>query len=1658
LNETRSILEEAHARIALSAERSIDVGPAGAWLLDNFHVVQEHMREVRESLPGGYYRQLPELASGALAGYPRVYELATTLISHTEARIDVGNIELFVGAFQEVSKLSIGELWAVPAMLRLGLLESVRRMALRTVQRLDQVEDADRRAERIHEASAQEGSALEIALRDFAENPPRFTSAFVTRFLQRLRADRASIPELFELEQRIGWDADDAETRATQRLALTQVMMANSITSLRVIGRLDWKRLVERQSVLEGVLLEDPAGVYARMTFATRDHYRHAVERIALRTSLNEPDVARLAVNKARENGADARRTHVGYFLIGDGLRELERATGYQQNARELLHRWVLRHPNLVFGGGILLGTASALAAALWLAGPVAWGTWLLVALSALLPASEIGVNAFNQLVAWFLPPRLLPKLDLTGRAGVPAEFRTAIVIPTLFPDVAAVREALENIEVQYLANREAHLHFAVLSDFTDAATEHCATDAEIVQAAVEGVNALNDRYAGETRDAFYLFHRPRRWNPSQGVWMGWERKRGKLAEFNRFLRGHTREAFTTIVGNEEPLHGVRYVITLDADTVLPPETAPLLIGALAHPLNRAVYDPVKRRVVKGYGILQPRVGVSLPSAHYSLFAGIHSGHPGVDPYTTAVSDVYQDLYGEGSFTGKGIYDVDAFEQATNGRFPENKLLSHDLIEGSYARAGLVTDINVYDDYPTRYLTFMRRKHRWIRGDWQLLDWLTRHVPGPEGPERNRLSKLSRWKIFDNLRRSVIEIAQLIFLIVGWTLLPGSALRWTLLGVGAVAAPWLVSLLIALLRPPFDKSWRAYYRAVAADARTSALQFLLALTLLPHQAWVSADGIVRTLWRVVVSKRLLLEWQPASHAERAVSDRALDTWRSMWPAVALALVLLLALPFLAHLPRLHGPTPSLRNLSIAMLPLLALWLAAPALAHALSRPPRRARSEIPTDRRAQALRYALAHWQFFERFVSEKTNGLAPDNFQEDPVPAVALRTSPTNIGLQLLSIVSAHDLGFITAEDMTLRLETVFRALERMERFRGHFYNWYDLETLRVLHPAYISTVDSGNLAGHLIALRQACIAIGAAQSAAHAEVRERLTALAERASAYAMEMDFRFLFDEERKLFAIGYQAATHSLDPSYYDLLASEARLASFLAIAKSDVPVDHWFHLGRTLTREGGESALVSWSGSMFEYMMPTLVMQTLPFTVLDQTCRGAVARHVAYAGVRGVPWGISESAYAVRDHHNTYQYRAFGVPDLALKHGLDRDLVVAPYATALAIPVNPRGALNNLGSLERRGALGEYGFRDALDYSRPAPGGRFSLIGIYMAHHIGMSFVALTNGLTGGVWPARFHADPLVRSAELLLHERIPRRLVLQEPQPAHTTEVLPDEEAGRPSVREFERPDTAQPHVALLGQLPYSVMVSHCGAGYSQYEELAVTRWRSDATTDHTGQFCYVKDLTRNRAWSAAHQPVCAPADSFRALLATDRITFQRSDAEIETRTEIAIVPADSAEVRRVTVTNNGSTPTEVELTSYGEVVLAPAAAERAHPAFANLFVETEFHAWCNAITATRRPRSATERSVIGARGGDRQGADRRRDLRNRSRALRGARPHDARPARTGCGRSTLGHDGRCAGPDLRAAHARAAGTRAIGRGFLHDADGNHERTRVPAG
>ena len=1552
-DDNARVLREAYRALAEDVCGGQFVTAAAEWLLDNFHLVASEIQDIRQHLPGSYYRQLPALAPREQAGHTRIYAMAVELVRHSDSRIDRQQLAVFINSYQRVAPLTIGELWAWPSMLKLALIENLRRLAAETM--------ASRRARLLADAYV---SRVE---REAGHSTPSLLPTFgigsVVQLLHRVREYGLQLSSIrTAVEEYLVSQTTTAEAAIRgehQRQAADQVSVANAINSLRLCSAIDWRLYVESVSLVEHVLQRDPAGAYGRMDFLSRDRQRQAIEELAAPNGDAQVRVALRAVESARQavlgGSPRDRSAHVGYHLIDKGRRDLEVDVAYRPKLASRVKRLVFAHRTPLYLAPIGITTAALLAAGAAYARShgAGAGTLAVLVLLLIIPAADVAIALVHRVLAWAIPPRRLSRLDFSG--GVPADARTMVVVPTMLTSTAGVAALLEHVEVLALGNLDPHIHFAILSDFADADSRERDTDADIVDAARTGIERLNLRFGPAHADRFFLFHRARRWNAREHAWMGWERKRGKIEEFNRLLRSATDTSFNVQVGALDVLPSVRYCITLDTDTRLPRDAAKALIGIIAHPLNAPRVDARAGRVVDGYGILQPRVSVTMASAAGSRFARTYAGHTGVDPYTTAVSDAYQDLFDEGIFTGKGLYDVDAFVASLEGRVPENALLSHDLFEGLYARTALVTDVEVVDDYPSSVLAHARRRHRWVRGDWQILWWLFPIVPSRTGLQRNRLPLLARWKILDNLRRSLTAPATLALLLLGWTLLPGSPLAWTAVALAPVALPLGLRLLPLLRGPTRLESGPAFLRTTFDDLRTDAVRVVLQLTFLASQAVEMLHAITVTLVRLGITKRRLLEWETAeASAHRGGPPRLRVFINDMVasPLVAasgLALVLVLRPP--------AWP---------AALPVLLLWTAAPLIAFVLSRPVPTRRKAIGSDDREFLRANALKTWRYFETFVGPEDHALPPDNVQLVPNLTVARRTSPTNIGMSLLATVAAHDLGFIDTKTLAARTDATLTTVESLERFEGHVLNWYDTRTLAPLQPLYISTVDSGNLAGALLTLSVALRSAG-------------LDELAARCVALFDGMNFRFLYDPVRQLFTIGYRLADHEgpgrADPSYYDLLASESRLASFLAIAKGDVPESHWFHLGRAVTSVRGAPVLLSWSATMFEYLMPLLVMRSYPDTLLDESCRMIVRRQIEYGAARGVPWGISESAYNVVDRHDTFQYKAFGVPGLGLKRGLGDELVVAPYATALAAMVDAPGSVANLRRLTAAGLEGDYGYFDAIDYTireadahDAADAASGAVVRTYFAHHAGMTLVALTNALLDDLMVKRFHADPRVQATELLLQERVPRHIPTIQPRPLDEMRVL----APAPAMptRRFRSPHTVSPHAQFLSNGTYVSVVTNAGGGSSFSRGLAVTRARRDATRDPGSQFIYLRDVRSGAVWSATYQPTAAEPDDYVVEFRAERATFRRHDDEVFTQLDVAVSTEDDVEVRRVTVVNQSTRTREIDVTSYAEIVLAPPAADLAHPAFGKLFLETMHLADSAALLCHRRARDAREPDV----------------------------------------------------------------------------------------
>lgn len=1534
------VLRGAYRTLVRDARDGRFMVPAADWLLDNFPLVATELSEIRRNLPRRYARALPVAASPEYHGQARIYVMAVEFVRHSDSRIDLDALEEFLIVAQRIAPLTIGELWAWPSMLRLALVENLRRLA----DELLEARDARQAAEHFVADAARDSRA--------ASMPSIPSAAFLVEVLHRLREYGVSLPGVRNaIDAAItdtGLSTEEIIRGELQRQGVAQVSVANVITSLRLCTTLDWQDYVESVSLVDEALRRDPAGAYARMDFLSRDAQRRAVESMSPRSGENQVHAALKAIEMSREmaatHGTDHPAAHVGYYLVGLGRPALERDLAHRPSPAARARRALLHHATPVYLGAIALGTGTFLYASVALARLIGASPseQVVVTLVLLLPFVDLSITLVQAFVPMLVGPTRLPRLDFS-EIGVPSQARTMVIVPTLLTSERGVDALLEHLEVLALGNFDPCIHFAILSDFADAATQDTPADAAILARAREGIARLNQRAGPDHSECFFLFHRHRQWNEGEQVWMGWERKRGKIEEFNRLLLGDLTTSFSTCVGAVEVLPTVRYCLTLDTDTHLPRDTASKLIGIIEHPLNRPRFDAALGRVTEGYGILQPRISVTMASAAGSLFARTYAGHTGVDPYTTAVSDVYQDLFCEGIFTGKGLYDVRAFTAALAERVPENCLLSHDLFEGLYARTALVSDVELVDDYPASVLAHARRQHRWVRGDWQILGWLMPFVRSARGLVRNRLPLLARWKILDNLRRSLMPPATLLAFVAGWTVLPGAPGIWTTVVLATLVFPIGAAALALLRGPRHGQSWGPFVRTRAEDFNTSIARVALQTTFLAQDAVHHLHAIGVTLARLLVTRRRLLEWETA----------AVSMSRIGRPRLGPFLKNMAASPIVSALTLSAVLTVRPSGLRSALVFLIA-WALAPGIAFVLSRPSVRRRATLSAEDRTYLLEVARRTWAYFEVFTTEEHHHLPPDNVQiRSGVQGhvVAHRTSPTNIGLGMLATLSAHDFGFITPDQLVRRLDQTMTTLEGLPRHNGHLLNWYDTRTLRPLPPSYVSTVDSGNFAGALITLAVALQPIA--------------PPLAERMVAMFDAMDFRFLYDPTRLLFAIGFRLADDDRpgrrDPAHYDLLASEARLASFLAIAKRDVPERHWFRLGRPTTSVRHTPVLLSWSATVFEYLMPLLLMRSYPDTLLDESCHLVIQRQIDYANARRIPWGVSESAYNLVDRHGDYQYKAFGIPGLGLKRGLGDEVVVSPYSTMLALSMAPIAGVANLRHLETEGLAGEFGFFDAIDYTRREPDAPPAVVPTYMAHHQGMTLVAIVNALRDGLMVTRFHADPRVRATQLLLQERVTRDVALIEPRPAGDTREAVT--APAKPVRRFRTPHTQYPHTQFLSNGHYVTSITQAGGGASVWRGLPVTRWRLDATRDACGQFLYLRDVRSGAVWSATYQPTRAEPDAYDVNFTADRATFLRRDQDISTRLDIAVSTEDDVEVRRLAVRNHGTRVRELDITSYGELVFTTAANDLAHPAFGKLFVETEFQPDAAAIIAHRRAR-----------------------------------------------------------------------------------------------
>ena len=1791
LRENRQIIAQVARGLTEAARLDQAVSLSAEWLLDNNYVVQGQIKDVERNLTPHFLRELPAAATGKYQEVPRIYVMASELVAATDGRFDKETLLDFVHHYQMSAPLSTGELWALPLMLRLALIENLRRLTAQADKRQRERERSDFWANRLLAAAFREPDQILPLLSELTREQKQLAPHFADRLVSHLFDEEAALgPVRSWLERKMSAPLAELTQREQRRQAVDAVSIGNAITTLRFLANLDWRECFEQLSQVDAILAQDPAGVYRSMDFATRDRYRKKVEKLARHSTFGEIEIAQAVVKMAAEGTRERVQRaapqhgerehealiyqpvgHIGYYLIDDGRVPFELSVGYRNSLAGKWRRWLRYQPGVWYFGGVAVGTVAALWAIEKFARAVGGALpWPLRAL-AFLPSSEVAIQVVNYAVTRLMAPRALPKMEFDE--GVPPRWKTVIAIPMLLGSVADGVESAHQLEIHSLSNPDENLRYALLADYTDAPSRQTADDAERLEAARAAIADLNARYGPK----FSLFIRERRWSETEERWMGWERKRGKLEEFNRFLLG----AFPSQSGPPpEQMHLVegdpafgdetRFVITLDADTQLPYGAARHLVETLAHPLNRPVVGE-NGLVERGYTLIQPRVDTMLPSAMATRYSRLFSTASGLDPYTNVVSDVYQDAFGEGSYHGKGIYDLEAFERVLGGRFPDATLLSHDLIEGAHVRVGLASDIVLLDDFPPQYSASIKRDHRWMRGDWQITDWLWKNVPTPRGRETNHLSLFNRWKIADNLRRSLLAPASVALLAGGW-LAGGSAAVAASAGVaGLLLWPSAINIFTRLTTRP-DKILRGRH-----EIRRGLVRAGIETALMLHRAGMSLDAIGRAVYRKTVSHKLMLEWRTAAstYGSASAGDAAFLLRLASGSALSGGL---------AWAVMQRGATAI-----VAASPYLLAWAVAPLVVWWLAGGQREREVEIVKPEDETYIRgIARQTWRYFDDFVGPQTNWLPPDNYQEALNVEIAQRTSPTNMGLWLLACVAAQDFGWITLDEVAGRARETLQTFEEMEKFEGHLLNWYDSLTTKPLLPRYVSTVDSGNLLGSLWTMARSMkelsrtplfdekplrgmldvlgilereldgeraafetelneirrlasapqsgprdvletlarleapvsqlgralsmkalpkkasqrsksnlesertdprftiapvsywaaqlesqmelwgqsvaryghwmemlaqpadeflLSLGADAPDLRREILEQspsLTQLArgqagrlgellerrhraetpapvrewaqkvddewgrarwlagemlaqcegvvDRARGLADGMKMGFLFDAERKLFSIGYNVEERRLDASFYDLLASECRLASFCAVARGDVPAEHWLALGRRFGETRVGPALMSWSGTMFEYLMPMLFQKPFENSLLANAEQVAVAAQIAYGARRGVPWGISEAAFSAIDASGTYQYKAFGVPGLGLKRGLDEDLVIAPYATLMALMVDREASLQNLRELEKMGLRGDYGFYESIDFTRQrldedsvvaADAGELSRVGgraasranrgaivrCFMVHHQGMALLAMQNVLCDGAVQRRFHSDVFVEAAEPLLFEKIPEAPPVLENPSANNVRPTHVENLGGVSDRPIA-PDTPAVRAHLLGSERYNVMLTAAGAGFSRWGEFEITRWRADPTRDNWGQFIYLRDLDSNLTWSATHQPLKRAARRMGVSFRPEKVEFDRRDSEIESRLEICVSPEDDVEIRRLTLVNHSNRARRIETTSFAELAMAPHAADRAHPAFNKLFIQTDYLPERGALLAWRRLRQPKDTPV----------------------------------------------------------------------------------------
>jgi len=1536
LKENFEFITEVYNLLNEHIKLKLPIHPAGEWILDNFYIIDETVKTVTKELTLKKYTNFLGIANGPYAGFARIYVLASEIVAYTDGKINGKNLEVLLKAYEDKKTLSMDEIWNINTFLRVALIENIREAC----EKIYSAQLQKYKVENIIERLVENKSKDELQFKNIGEYKTKVIEQgemkypFIEYMSYRLKQyGKKAYPFLNILEEQVnkmGTEISEVIKKEHFDIAVRKVSVGNCIISIKNINRINMIEIFEKINGVEEILKKDPVNVYSKMDYKTRIYYRNKLKEISKKTKISEIYIARkcleLSSIEYEKSNMDSnnKKAHVGYYLIADGepklLEILQNKKVPRQNNMHKAQKYItaLAVVTIVLAGvyGLYINTQINNIV-----------LSLILSILLLIPIETIFTQIAQYILGKTKNTKIIPKLDF--RNGIPEQNATFVVIPTIIKNGKRVEELMHKLEVYYIANKSDNIYFALLGDCSTSSNEEEGFDEEVINTGKKMVDILNKKYPDEKFTKFNFIYRKRMWNEGEEAYLGWERKRGLLNQFNEYILGNISNPFkTNTITNVANMPPIKYIITLDADTDLVLNSAKELTGAMAHILNKPELNKSEDLVIAGHALIQPRIGIDLMSSIKSLYTKIYAGAGGVDVYANAISDIYQDNFEEGIFTGKGIYDLKIFSKILNNEIPENTILSHDLLEGSYLRCGLATDIMLMDGYPVGYNSSKSRLHRWIRGDWQIIIWLKDKIKNKRGKIKNNpLNILSKYKIFDNLVRSLLEVSSVLTIIYMCILDYFYKIKiWPIITTVliAVLTPTVIDVINKIVFKREGEKRQKTFNKTLSGINASLLRGLFTLATLPDKAYMSANAICKTLYRLKVSKKHMLEWVTAEEAEKMAKKDIKSYYINMAPNIILGILGVLYIFINAKNP-----------FSVLIFVISLLWLIAPAIMCYISKEiVVNNKKELLVDKDKQyVLEVGKRTWQFFKDYLVKENNYLPPDNYQEDRKPKAIKRTSSTNIGLALLAVISSYDLGYETQKNTLELLNKMIDTIYNLQKWNGHLYNWYNIETLEPLRPRYISSVDSGNFVGYLYVVKQFLIQNGQEDT--------RIDELIE-------HTDFTKLYNEKMQLFSVGYNVEENMLTDSYYDLLASEARQTSLVAIAKKDIEQKHWYNLSRTLTVLNKYKGLISWSGTAFEYLMPNINIPKYPGSLLDESCKFLIMSQKEYNKKLKIPWGISESAFNLKDLNNNYQYKAFGIPWLGLKRGLADEIVVAPYASMMAIIDEPIEVLKNLKQLEKLGMYNKYGFYESIDYTptRLRKNETKAIVKTYMAHHQGLILLSINNLMNNNIVQKRFVQNPEIEAVDILLQERMPENIIItkEEKEKVEKIKYIDYENATQ---REITKINTKLNNVNVIGNDKYTIIMDQKGNGYSKYNNILINRYKY-TDDEEQGIFFFFKNIKTKRIWTSNYMNYLSKADKYVMCFTPDMNKITRQDGNIETITKISVAPTEPVEIRRIELVNHGIEDETIEITSFLEPLISEKEQDYAHRAFNKLFLEYE--------------------------------------------------------------------------------------------------------------